>query len=143
MKFNVSYFNKWFDMFKYVIVGLFLSFVSSAYSQSSTDSIYTKVDKPAEFPGGKERLQEYLDLNLNGDQSTPFNIKEGKVILKFVVEKNGRINDVTVVQSLDPMFDQNLTRLFYGMPKWNPGLINGKPVRSYYTYSLNMNYYMH
>jgi TonB family protein len=54
---------------------------------------------------------------------------EGKVVVKFVVEKNGEVGDVLVVHSVSPLLDQEAVRVVQAMPAFRPGTQSGKPVR--------------
>ena len=58
---------------------------------------------------------------------------EGRVIIKFVIERDGSLSQVRVAKSLDPRFDKEAIRVVKSMPKWNPAMQNGKPVRCNYT----------
>ena len=58
---------------------------------------------------------------------------EGRVVVKFVVEADGRIGDVTVVKGVHPSLDKEAVRVVKSMPKWTPGKVDGKPVACYYS----------
>ena len=62
---------------------------------------------------------------------------EGRVIVKFVVEKDGRVTDVQVVRSVDPALDREAVNTVKRMPKWNPGMNNGQPARVWFTLPVN------
>ena len=66
-------------------------------------------------------------------QSALDNNIQGKVVLRFVVEKDGSIGDVIVARKVDPALDKEAIRVLKSMPKWTPGKQRGKPVRSYFT----------
>ena len=57
---------------------------------------------------------------------------QGRVIATFVVEKDGSITNAKVVKAIDPLLDAEALRIIHEMPKWNPGRINGQPVRVKY-----------
>ena len=62
---------------------------------------------------------------------------QGKVIVQFVVNKDGSIVDPVVVRSVDPYLDKEALRVIKTMPKWKPGKQRGKPVRVSYTVPIN------
>src|SRR5687768_16391143 len=108
---------------KFLLTNLLLLFSLSVFSQAvKSDSVYRKVDVPAEFPGGKERMNSYINFRLKSDQST-WNTKEGTVTIECIIETDGRIKEVVILKSLDPMFDEHLVQLFIGMPKWKPAMV--------------------
>lgn len=85
----------------------------------------------ATFPGGLEALKNFMLHNLH----QPDNIDEGQkiiIIVKFVVDKNGNILDVEIIQNGREDLDQELIRVINKMPKWKPGLQNGLPVSVYF-----------
>lgn len=94
--------------------------------------IYTNVDQDACFPGGARAMMNYLSCNVNYPQAAADNGIQGRVIVKFVVEKDGSIGNVTVVKGVDRDLDKEAIRVVKKMPKWQPGKINGVPVRSFF-----------
>lgn len=97
------------------------------------DTIYTKLDEMPSFPEGKKALMEFVHNNLQYPSMIGCGDIQGKVIIKFIVEKNGSLSDIKVARSLEPSFDAEATRVVKLMPKWNPGKKNGIDVRTYYT----------
>jgi Ca-activated chloride channel family protein len=95
------------------------------------DAVFNSVEVNASFPGGIEALMEFLAQNLKYP-NTDAGI-QGKIVLKFIVEKDGSITDVQVIKSLHELFDAEAIRVVKLMPKWIPGKQNGNPVRSYFT----------
>ena len=83
------------------------------------------------FPGGPEKMFEFIADNLRwpGDDDTCI---QGRVVVSFIVEKDGSLTDVRVVKSLDPAFDKEAVRVVKSMPKWEPGMWRGKPARVHY-----------
>jgi protein TonB len=73
-------------------------------------------------------LMKYLAKNMRYPAKAKANNVQGRVVLKFIVDKQGCISDVKVVKSLDPECDAEAIRLIKNMPKWNPGKIDGEPV---------------
>ena len=81
------------------------------------------------FPGGDKKLMEYLSENIRYPEECEEICVQGRVIVSFIVEKDGSISNVKVAKSLDPLLDKEAVRVVSGMPKWNPGRQNGVAVR--------------
>ena len=94
--------------------------------------VYDLVDEMPSFPGGLEELYKWIDNNVQYPAVARENGIEGRVILKFIVEKDGSLSDSTVIRSVHPMVDREALRLVGQMPKWNPGKRAGIPVRVRY-----------
>ena len=94
--------------------------------------VYDLVDEMPSFPGGLEELYKWIDNNVQYPAVARENGIEGRVILKFIVEKDGSLSDSTVIHSVHPMVDREALRLVGQMPKWNPGRRAGVPVRVRY-----------
>ena len=93
-----------------------------------TGKVYDLVDEMPSFPGGLEELYKWIDNNVQ----YPAVAREngiGRVIVKFIVEKDGSLSDSTVIRSVHPIVDSEALRLVGQMPKWNPGKRAGIPVR--------------
>ena len=97
-----------------------------------TGKVYDLVDEMPSFPGGLEELYKWIDNNVQYPAVARENGIEGRVILKFIVEKEGSLSDSTVIHSVHPMVDREALRLVGQMPKWNPGKRAGIPVRVRY-----------
>ena len=93
-----------------------------------SDFVCVLVEVQPEFPGGMDGLMKYLAKNLRYPAKAKANKVQGRVVLKFIVDKQGCISDVKVVKSLDPECDAEAIRLIKNMPKWIPGKIDGEPV---------------
>ena len=85
------------------------------------------------FPGGQELLLKYLAVNIKYPASAVKAKKEGRVIVTFIVQKDGSITHAKIVRSIDPELDAEALRVVKGMPKWTPGTQLGKPVSVKYT----------
>jgi len=94
-------------------------------------------DDPVEilphFPGGYQKFQVFLAKNLKYPDSEV----QGRVILMFIVEKDGQITHVKVIKSLAPEFDAEAVRVIKLSPKWIPKTADGKPVRSWMSLPIN------
>ncbi len=91
------------------------------------------VQEQPEFPGGMAKMYQYLQSNTKyPDMEFDAGI-QGKVFVEFVVEKDGDISDVKVRRGVSPGLDKEAVRAVKSMPKWNPGKMNGKPVKVRFT----------
>ena len=86
-----------------------------------------------EFPGGMAECLKFLGKNIKYPTISQENGVQGKVIVQFVVNKDGSIVDPVVVRSVDPYLDKEALRVIKTMPKWKPGKQRGKAVRVKYT----------
>ena len=96
------------------------------------EEIFVAVEQQAEFPGGQGALMKFLSNNIRYPESAQQNDIQGRVIVKFVVEKDGSIGNVTVVKGVDRDLDREAIREVKKMPRWQPGKNNGVAVRSYF-----------
>ena len=97
------------------------------------NKIFEVVEQNPTFPGGTAALMSWLSQNIKYPVIAAENGVKGRVIVQFVVEKDGSITDVVVVKSVDPSLDKEATRVIKNMPHWIPGRQNGSPVRVRFT----------
>jgi len=95
--------------------------------------IFQVVEEMPEFPGGMPECMKFLGKNIKYPQISQENGVQGRVIVQFVVNKDGSIVDPVVVRGVDPYLDKEALRVIAMMPKWKPGKQRGKPVRVKYT----------
>ena len=96
-------------------------------------TIFEVVENMPGFPGGQAALMQYLAKNIKYPAIAQENGTQGRVIVQFVVNKDGSIVDAKVVRSVDPYLDKEALRVINTMPKWKPGMQRGKPVRVKFT----------
>ena len=87
------------------------------------------LDQMPEFPGGMEALNTYLRNNIRYPQEAQKAGIQGRVIIQFIVSKDGSITDAEVVESVDPQLDAEGLRLIKNMPRWKPGMRKGQSIR--------------
>ena len=100
---------------------------------SGDNKVYETVEQMPEYPGGVVEMTKFLQRNIQYHANAAKNEVEGRVILQFVVEKDGQIGDVKVVRSVDPELDAEAMRVVKSMPNFIPGRQDGKPVAVFYT----------
>lgn len=96
------------------------------------EQIFVAVEQQAEFPGGQAALMRWLSQNVRYPEAAQQNDVQGRVVVKFVVEKDGSIGAATIVKGVDKDLDREALRVVKKMPKWQPGKNNGVAVRSYF-----------
>ena len=106
---------------------------SSRYFYKSNDSVFLKVDVVPQFPGGMQGFFAYLGKNLRYPVYARTHGIQGKVIISFVVEVNGKLSDMKVVRGVDGGISEEAMRVMLLSPPWSPGMAGGKPVRVKYS----------
>lgn len=101
---------------------------------NSSDSIYTDVDIPAEFPGGRSEMLKLLRDSLKFPETMGSELYYLRFYVRFVVEKDGSISDAAMIRAIEdcPPCNAEIIRCIKSMPKWIPGKLNRKAVRSYF-----------
>lgn len=97
------------------------------------EKVFDVVEQMPTFPGGNEALFAFLSKNIHYPAVAEENGVQGRVIVTFVVERDGSITDVKVIKSVDPSLDKEAMRLVKSMPNWIPGKQNGQAVRVKFT----------
>ena len=105
-----------------------------AYNQPEvSQEVYESVEQMPEFPGGMEAMMKFLQMNIQYPANAAKNNVEGRVVLQFVIEKDGQIGDIKIARSVDPELDAEALRVVKSMPNFIPGRHNGKAVAVWYT----------
>ena len=110
---------------------------SKEESSDIEDKIFDLVEQMPSFPGGGGTLINWLDNNIQYPETAKEMGVQGRVIVKFIVEKDGSISNAKVSRSLDTDLDNEALRLVKSMPKWNPGKQNGTEARVRYSIPVN------
>ena len=97
------------------------------------EPVDTIIDIPDLMPKFKGDLNKWLSKNMKYPQTAINNEIQGRVICQFVVGKDGSITDIVVVRSVDKSLDNEARRVITAMPKWQPGIQNGSPVKVRFT----------
>lgn len=101
--------------------------------QDQDNQVFQVVEEAPEFPGGMTESLKYLAKNIKYPVSAQERGVQGKVIVSFIVEKDGSISGTKVVKSVDPDLDKEALRVIGLMPKWKPGKQKGQIVRVQFT----------
>ncbi len=94
------------------------------------ETIFQIVEEPASFPGGMAECMKFLGKNIKYPTISQEKGVQGRVVVQFVVNRDGSIVDAQVMRGVDPYLDKEALRVVNAMPKWNPGKQRGKAVRS-------------
>lgn len=97
--------------------------------RKDTINVYDCVEQMPSFPGGSQKLKEFIEENLRYPKELEETCVQGRVIVRFIVERNGKLSNVKVVKSVHPALDKEALRIVELMPRWIPGRQNGITVR--------------
>ena len=116
--------------------GVILITTKAHEKTSSGEDALEVVEEMPEFPGGEIELMKFISRNVKYPDDAKEAGKAGRVIVKFVIDKDGSISDATILRSVYPSIDAEALRVVNAMPKWNPGKVKGEPVKVKYTLPL-------
>jgi TonB family protein len=106
---------------------------AGATEQKEREIVFDVVEQMPEFPGGAEGMMKFLTSTVKYPAVSQKNGVQGRVVVKFVVEKDGSVSSARVVKSVNEELDAEALRVVNAMPAWTPGKQNGRIVRVYYT----------
>ena len=98
----------------------------------ASNKVYEVVEQMPSFPGGDAAMMKYLAENIKYPVSAQKAKEQGRVVVQFIVEKDGAVTGVKTVRSVTPALDAEAVRVIKAMPKWTPGRQGGQPVRVKY-----------
>ena len=108
---------------------LLFSFMTSTAQTKKKNMVYDVVEVMPQFPGGQIAMLKYSMENIKYPEQAMKEGIQGRVAVRFIVEKDGRVSNVRLLRSVQPSLDKEAIRVVKSMPKWTPGKHNGKPVR--------------
>jgi periplasmic protein TonB len=117
------------------VAGFFFSFTGNAKAQETYngEEIFVVAEEMPVFPGETKALYEAIAKNLKYPSTAKENGIEGKVMVRFIVDKDGAVKNPTVIKSVDAALDKAATDAVKLLPKFKPGKNGGQPVNVYYT----------
>ena len=127
-------------MKRIVILSALWALVSYAFAQplktsyAATDSAFVceYYHENAQFPGGDKACMKWIQEHIRYPEGNCVNIPQGRVLVTFIVEKDGSIDSISVTRSPDPLLSKEAIRVVSEMPKWIPARYYGKVIRSRY-----------
>ena len=117
------------------VLALILMVNTNAMAQSkkiANDKVLEKAEVMPQFPGGDQAMMKFVSENVQYPEEAKEKEISGRVMVGFIVEKDGSISDVKVVKGIGGGCDEEAVRVVKAMPKWKPGKEKGKPVRVSY-----------
>lgn len=97
------------------------------------NKIFTAVEQKPQFPGGEAALMKWLSSNIQYPVMAQEEGAQGRVVVQFVVEKDGRVGQAKIARGRHPELDKEAIRLVKSLPKFIPGKMNGQEVNVWYT----------
>lgn len=101
------------------------------------EEIFTAVEQMPQFPGGEAELMKYVSNHIKYPTMAAENNIQGRVVVKFVVKKDGSVGEVQVLRGKDPDLDKEAVRVVRTLPKFIPGKMNGQAVSVWFTLPIN------
>lgn len=108
--------------------------------QQEKEKIFTVVEQMPQFPGGEAELMKYLAANLSFSDQAIEEATSYRTVVRFVVQQDGSIGDITVVKSIGSIADAEIIRCIRSMPRWNPGTVNDIPVKTHFSLPINIRF---
>lgn len=104
---------------------------------NSSDKVYTIVESAPEFVGGDSALTFFLQKNLKYPKQALKNGIEGKVVVQFIIEADGKLSNIQIFEGAGEELDNEALRIIKKMPRWKPGSQQGKNVRTMFALPVN------
>ena len=128
----VGYETQTLSVRNYNEIGYHFCFDLIKESTNEENKVYDVVEQMPQYPGGKDKLLQYLSTSIRYPREAEMAGVQGRVIGAFIVEKDGSITGARIDKSVDKSLDAEALRIINEMPKWKPGMQDGKPVRVKY-----------
>lgn len=119
-------------LFAAIATTIVLLFAGSV-NVNAQDEPMTMPEVAPEYPGGTIALLTFIQQHLEYPEGAKEQEIQGRVIVQFIIEKDGTVSDVKIVKSVDPLVDDQVVRAISAMPAWKPGMHEGKTVRVSYS----------
>ena len=107
--------------------------VASRKAQIDESGAYEVVEQMPQFPGGFAEMMKYLANNIKYPSEAHKNGTQGRVTVQAIIDTEGRVTNTRVIKGADPYLDAEAIRVVSSMPKWSPGMQDGKPVNVKFT----------
>lgn len=108
-------------------------------NESNASQVYDVVENMPQYPGGMPALIQFLSENISYPKDAKEKSISGRVLVTFIVEKDGSVSEVQSATSTYPSLDDEAVRVVKAMPHWKPGTLKGDSVRVRYTIPINFN----
>jgi protein TonB len=107
--------------------------VKKSEEEAEPEGAFDVVEKMPEFPGGAAVMMKFIAENVKYPEEAYSKGIEGRVLVQFIIEKDGSVTNVKVIKKVNDAIDAEAVRVVKAMPKWKPGKQNGREVRVKYT----------
>ena len=107
--------------------------LTEVFSPDDSLEVFNMAEQMPSFVGNEDALYAYVSKNIIYPLKAKENNIEGRVVVRFIIEKDGAVSNIEILRKLGFGCDEEVIRLIKSMPKWIPGKQNGKPVRVYFT----------
>ncbi|MCD8044252.1 MAG: energy transducer TonB [Tannerellaceae bacterium] len=124
-------------VFLFITLACYMPDTSRTFWYEGDEPVFTTVEKMPEFPGGIDSMKVYIHRTIRYPEKFGDVGIQGRVICNFIVNEDGSISEPTVLRGLQEDLDAEAVRVINSMPKWEPGIQNGKPVKVRYTIPVN------
>lgn len=102
---------------------------ADSISNESEDVVFYAFEKKPEFPGGVAAMQKFIADNLIYPEKAKKNNIEGKVVIEFIIEKDGSVSNVSIIEDIGGGCGMAAKRMVESMPKWKPASLVNQPIR--------------
>ena len=106
--------------------------------EGKDEKVYHVVDVMPLFPGGESELLKFISRNYRFPKSAAKDQVKGKILIQFVINESGDVEDVKIIRGLREDVDSAAIDLINSMPKWKPGLVGNRPVKVTYNLPINL-----
>lgn len=113
---------KW--LFPIVVLGLMLH-IHAMGQENYKDGVFSEVDQLPEYPGGLEKLKQFVAENVSYPEEAKKEGIQGKVFVSFTINKKGEVVDAEIAEGVDSFLDKEALRVVEAMPVWTPGKKDG------------------
>ena len=120
-----------------LVCGFFSLTAKAQKDTISENKVFTSVERVPSFPGGMEAFYNFLSKNIVYPKAARDKNTQGKVIVSFIVERDGKLNLVKVARGIGDGCDEEAIRVIKLSPPWKPGMQNGHTVRVAYSVPIN------
>jgi len=133
LEFSLSGYKPYYLVTSGVVFTIDLTIELQNENVREKDDIYVTPEKMPQYPGGEMELRKFIATNLNYPEEARAQKAEGVVIVRFVINTKGKIEDVEILQRVHPAIDAEVLRIVGKLEQFIPGSEGGKPVDVYYT----------
>jgi len=115
--------------------GMFFAFSGNVNAQDmyNNEEVFVVAEEMPSFPGESKALYENISRNLRYPEAAKEKGVEGKVLVKFIIDKEGNVVNPIIIRAVDPALDKAAIEAVKKLPKFKPGKIGGKPVNVWYS----------